>query len=94
MLRFYVSEEGSITCRNSRTFRAGRTGIVTGVTAALYAFLFVVLCLHDYPLLVGSIGLLVSLAGVMYATRNVDWYTQAGRSMDATGGPTVNGEQT
>lgn len=43
--------------------------------AALYGFLYLLLRLEDYALLAGSIGLFVVLAGVMYATRRMDWYS-------------------
>jgi inner membrane protein len=41
----------------------------------LYGFLYVLLQLEDYALLVGSIGLFLILAVVMWATRRVDWYS-------------------
>jgi inner membrane protein len=41
---------------------------------ALYAFLFVLLQIQDYALLVGSVGLFLLLAGVMWFTRHIDWY--------------------
>jgi inner membrane protein len=31
--------------------------------------------LEDYALLAGSLGLFLVLAGVMYATRRMDWYS-------------------
>jgi inner membrane protein len=40
----------------------------------LYGFLFVILQLQDYALLLGSIGLFVILAVVMYLSRNIDWF--------------------
>ena len=40
----------------------------------LYGFLYVVLSSEDYALLIGSIGLVIALAAIMYATRKVDWY--------------------
>lgn len=43
--------------------------------AGLYGFLYLLLRLEDYALLAGSIGLFVVLAGVMYATRRMDWYS-------------------
>lgn len=44
----------------------------------VYGFLYVVLQLEDYALLVGSLGVFVALAAIMYATRNVDWYGLTG----------------
>ena len=37
-------------------------------------FLFTILQLQDYALLLGSIGLFVVLALVMYLSRKIDWY--------------------
>jgi inner membrane protein len=47
-------------------------GLGAGV-AALYGYLYVVLSNEDFALLVGSIGLFVLLAVVMYVTRRVNW---------------------
>jgi len=40
---------------------------------ALYGFIFVIIQLENYALLVGSIGLFVILAAVMYASRKIEW---------------------
>jgi inner membrane protein len=40
----------------------------------LYAFIFVILQLEDYALLMGSIGLFVVMAIIMYLSRKIDWY--------------------
>ncbi|WP_340202146.1 cell envelope integrity protein CreD [Ascidiimonas sp. W6] len=40
---------------------------------ALYAFIFVIISLENYALLVGSIGLFVILALVMFFSRKIDW---------------------
>ena len=40
---------------------------------ALYTFIFVIIQLENYALLVGSIGLFAILAGVMFASRKIDW---------------------
>ena len=44
------------------------------ILAILYGFFYSILQLQDYALLMGSIGLLVILAVVMYLTRNINWY--------------------
>lgn len=51
------------------------TFIVSAVLLTLYGFLFINLQLQDYALLVGSIGLFVTLAAVMFFTRKIDWFT-------------------
>ncbi|MGD0915841.1 MAG: cell envelope integrity protein CreD [Thermodesulfobacteriota bacterium] len=48
--------------------------MIAGILAVLYLFLFVTLQLEDYALLLGSIGLFVILAAVMYVTRRIDWF--------------------
>jgi len=50
------------------------TLIVSAVLLALYGFLFINLQLQDYALLVGSLGLFITLAGVMFFTRKIDWF--------------------
>ncbi len=54
--------------------RAGRALVVAGGVAVLYGYLYVLLRNEDHALLIGSIGLFVILAAVMYATRRVDWH--------------------
>lgn len=62
-----------------------RAAAVPAVVAALYGYLFVLLQIQDYALLAGALGLLGILAGVMYLTRNVDWYALPFRSPHPTG---------
>lgn len=40
---------------------------------ALYTFIFVIIQLENYALLVGSIGLFVILAIIMFASKKIDW---------------------
>ena len=56
----------------------GRAGVIAGLLGVIYGFLYVVLQLEDYALLVGSLGVFVALAAVMYGTRNVDWHALRG----------------
>jgi inner membrane protein len=51
------------------------TAIIAGILIILYGFLYIILQLQDYALLLGSIGLFVILAIVMYVTRKIDWFT-------------------
>src|SRR5690606_7163275 len=41
----------------------------------LYTFIFVIIQLEDYALIVGSIGLFLILAAVMYFSRRIEWET-------------------
>ena len=45
-----------------------------GLLTLFYGYFFVLLQLEAYALLAGSLGLLVTLAVVMYLSRKVDWY--------------------
>ena len=47
---------------------------ILGMLAILYCYLFIVLQLEDYALIMGSIGLFIILAIVMYVTRTINWY--------------------
>ncbi len=40
---------------------------------ALYTFIYVIIQLESYALLVGSIGLFLILASIMYVSRKIDW---------------------
>ena len=51
--------------------------LVSGTMAVLYGFLFVVLQQQDYALLIGSLGLFVILAVVMYVSRRINWEPEA-----------------
>ncbi|HEY0957716.1 MAG TPA: cell envelope integrity protein CreD [Novosphingobium sp.] len=50
-----------------------RARFIGALLVGLYALLFVLLNLEAWSLLIGSVLLFVALAGVMYATRKVDW---------------------
>jgi inner membrane protein len=47
--------------------------VIGGLLIGLYAVLYILLGLEAFSLLIGSILLFVALAGVMYATRRIDW---------------------
>ncbi len=52
------------------------TAIVALILIVLYGFLFTILELQDFSLLLGSVGLFIALAIVMYLSRKVDWYSE------------------
>ena len=54
--------------------RKKNTAILAFFLVLLYSFLYSLLQLEEYSLLLGSIGLFLILAGVMYMTRNIAWY--------------------
>ena len=48
--------------------------LIGSVLFILYAFIFTIIQLEDYALLMGSIGLFVALAIIMFYSRKIDWY--------------------
>ncbi len=50
--------------------------LIVLLMAMLYTFLYVLLLLQDFALLLGSLGMFVIIAAVMYITRNVEWYSE------------------
>jgi len=55
-----------------------KRGLVIGaLLIGLYAVLYILLGLEDFSLLIGSVLLFLALAGVMYATRRIDWSATA-----------------
>lgn len=66
---------GLITAYTHGIFGKWRTtGLCGGFLSLLYIFIFVLIQLQDGALLVGSIGLFLILASIMYASRKVEWY--------------------
>ncbi len=52
------------------------TALFGSVLCGLYGFIFVLIRLEDTALLVGSIGLFLVLALVMYGSRKINWYNE------------------
>lgn len=52
-------------------------GVIAGMLTLLYGFIFVILQLEGFALLVGSVGLFIVLATIMYYSRKIDWYNLA-----------------
>jgi inner membrane protein len=50
-----------------------RAAYIGGLLIGLYAVLYILLSLEAFSLLIGSLLLFAALAGVMYATRRIDW---------------------
>ncbi|MBL9219157.1 MAG: inner membrane CreD family protein [Opitutaceae bacterium] len=53
-----------------------RAGTIAALLAGEHSVLYVVLRMEDYALLAGTASLFVVLAGIMFFTRNVDWFAQ------------------
>jgi inner membrane protein len=46
----------------------------------LYTFVYVIIQLEDFALLMGSIGIFVILAIVMFISKKIDWYGEKGEN--------------
>lgn len=56
-------------------FDSRRQGTIAfGAFSVLYGLIYVLMRLDDWALLVGAVTSFAAIAGVMYATRKVDWY--------------------
>ena len=65
-----------ITAYSYSMLKSKKLAAIVGlVLTVLYTFLFTILQLQDYSLLLGSVGLFIALAIVMYLSRKVDWYS-------------------
>jgi inner membrane protein len=55
-------------------FKSRKLGFtVLGILAGLYLFIYTIIRMAEYSLLMGSIGLFIALAIMMYLSRNIDW---------------------
>lgn len=78
-----VAVIGMITGYAGSIFRNRRQTIVLAIILVLlYAFLYTILQLKDTALLVGSIGLFVILAVIMYFSRHINWYNPDRRTIE------------
>jgi inner membrane protein len=60
-----------------------RASFIGGLLVGLYGVLYILLSLEAFSLLIGSLLLFAALAGVMYATRSIDWGARRGGSAAA-----------
>lgn len=72
-----IATIGMITLYTKSVFKSWKqTGILTFTLCLLYIFLYIILQLEDVALLIGSIGLFIILAVIMYCSRKVSWYKE------------------
>lgn len=65
---------GLITLYSKSILKKWKFPLFIGASlTALYTFIYVIIQLEDYALLVGSIGLFIILASIMYTSRKIDW---------------------
>ncbi|ELR72815.1 Inner membrane protein CreD-like protein [Fulvivirga imtechensis AK7] len=76
---------GLITIYVAGVFKTTKlTVLVASLLTVIYFFIFVILQLQDFALLVGSLGLFLTLASLMYLSRNINWYQLSYRSSSET----------
>ena len=81
----YIVASGAIAGLNTAYSAAvlgswRRAAFIGGLLVALYAILYILLSLEAFSLLIGSLLLFAALAGVMYATRSIDWSAKRGEA--------------
>ena len=80
-----VAVVGLITIYARSVFKKGKlTLVILGILVLLYGFIFSIIQMEDYALLMGSIGLFISLATAMYLSRKVNWYQLRSRGESDT----------
>jgi inner membrane protein len=66
---------GMVTLYSHTIARSVRvTSIIGLILVILYGFIYTILQMQDYALLMGSIGLFIVMAIVMYLSRKIDWF--------------------
>lgn len=79
-----VASSALIVCYSISILRSyRRAGSIAALLTAEHSVLFVVLRMEDYALLAGTGALFVVLGGIMYFTRNVDWFAQEAGKAEA-----------
>ena len=73
-----------VTMYTTAILKSRQLGLfICGILLVLYGFIFTIIQMEDYALLIGSIGIFVILAIVMYFSRKIDWYNiKIGESLD------------
>jgi inner membrane protein len=85
-----IAVVGLLTAYSVAVLRAKKRGAIIGVMqVGLYSYLYTVLASQDDSLLLGSLGLFIFLAIMMYFTRNMDWLSGPRSQVVPAGGPTV-----
>lgn len=55
-------------------FKSGKTGLfISTILIILYSFIYIIIQMQDYALLMGTIGLFIVLAFIMYISRKISW---------------------
>ena len=81
-LAYLIASFGIVTMITSYAFSIFKnirlTIILAGILVLLYGFLYILLQMQDYALLMGSVGLFIILATLMYLSHKINWYAIGG----------------
>lgn len=81
-LAYLIASFGIVTMITSYAFSIFKnirlTVILAGILVLLYGFLYILLQMQDYALLMGSVGLFIILATMMYLSHKINWYAIGG----------------
>lgn len=61
------------------------TRLIFSILTILYLFIYSIIQMEDYALLMGSIGLFIVLATIMYLSRRIDWYAIKTEAVEESG---------
>ena len=85
-IAYFIASAGiviMIASYSKSIFRSNKlTLILASILTLLYGFLYILLQMQDYALLLGSVGLFIILASVMYLSHKIDWYSIGARAKD------------
>jgi inner membrane protein len=66
---------GLISFYTSNIYANKKLGMTIGAfLIVFYGFMYIILQMQDYSLLLGNIALFIILAGIMFATRKINWF--------------------
>ena len=69
-----IATIGLVTWYVGSVMRSSRLALfISFVLTVVYAYIFCIIQLQDYALLMGSIGLFIALAIIMYFSRRLQW---------------------
>ncbi len=72
-----------LICLYATTFLSRKlAGVLAGLLTLFYGFIFALTQQEDYALLIGSIGLFIVVAALMYISRQINWNASTGTSPD------------
>jgi len=72
-----IATIGLITSYSVNIFRSAKfSAMFGGLLTVLYLFIYIIIRLEDTALLIGSIGLFLIIAFLMYLSRKVKWYNE------------------